>query len=88
MENEVELRQGAFADLDSVGFAVMYVDDRGTVPLIGLGTVNFATDEETTLQVEPGRPFSVAGQVWQVANVHRGERDRWVAILQRIDAPR
>lgn len=86
MAHEVELRQGTFADLDSVGFAIMYVDDQGAVPQVGLGAVDFATDEETTLEVEPGRPFSIAGQVWRVAEVHRGERDKWVALLQRVDA--
>lgn len=85
MMDEVTLTQSAFADLDTVGFGVAYVLDRDTaVPLVGLATVDFATDAEGTIEVRPGQAFQVAGETWQVAEVRKPTEPDWEVVLRHV----
>jgi len=85
MTEELEMRPSEFADLDSVGFGIMYIKDREAVPSVAVATVDFATDEEATHEVQPGQPFRVAGQTWQVAEVRYPPDAEWVVVLRRVD---
>lgn len=84
MINEVALTQSAFADLDTVGFGVAYILDRDTVPRVGLATVDFATNAEARIEVRPGESFQIAGEVWQVAEVHQATQPDWAVVLRRV----
>lgn len=89
MLDEVTLTQSAFADLDTVGFGVAYVLDRDTAaPRVGLATVDFATDAEGTIEVRPGEPFQVAGEIWQVAEVRDPTEPDWAVVLRRVGSAR
>ena len=82
---DVVLTQSAFADLDSVGFGVAYITDRDTAPLVGLATVDFATDAEDTIEVRPGQSFRIAGQIWQLVEVRKPTRPDWAVVLRQTD---
>jgi len=82
---EVVLMQSSFVDLDSVGFAVAYMKDRDTVPVVGLATVDFGADDEGRIELRAGEPFQVAGQVWRISEIRNPTDPDWVVVLRRVD---
>jgi hypothetical protein len=85
MIRDALLTQSAFVVRGPVGFAVAYLKDRDTVPVVGLATVDFGSDEEDRVELRAGEPFQVAGQVWQISEIRNPAADDWVVLLQRID---
>jgi hypothetical protein len=86
MIGKVVLTQSTFEVEGPVGFAVAYLKDRDTVPVVGLATVDFGTDDEGRVELRAGEPFQVAGQVWQISEIRNPNNPDWVVVLQRIDA--
>jgi Family of unknown function (DUF6406) len=85
MTGQVRLTQSTFKRDGPAGFAVAYLKDRGTVPVVGLATVDFGTDDEDRVELRAGEPFQVAGQMWQISEIRNPTTPDWVVVLQRID---
>jgi hypothetical protein len=82
--DEVVLTQSVFVDRDSVGFAVAYIKDRDTIPVVGLATVDFGTDDEDRVELGVGQPFQIAGQTWQITEIRNPTDPDWAVVLRRI----